>query len=63
MKAPSIQMTTKVGCGVKVIIKPKGQGRGIMVSNFIEEHNDFLRLSDNEFTHNFLICSKRPEFC
>ena len=30
-------------------IRPKGQGRGIMVSDFIDEHNGFLRLSDEEF--------------
>lgn len=33
----------------KIIIKPKGQGRGIMVSDFIEEHYGFLRLSEHEF--------------
>jgi len=26
-------------------IRPKGQGRGIMVSDFIEEHGGYLQLS------------------
>ena len=33
----------------KQLIRPKGQGRGIMVSDFIEEQNGFLHLSDEEF--------------
>ena len=32
----------------KVTIKPKGKGRGLMVSDFIDEFNGFLRLSDEE---------------
>ena len=30
-------------------IKPKGQGRGIMISDFIEEHNGYLRFDDTEY--------------
>lgn len=30
-------------------IHPKGQGCGLMVSEFIDEHNGFLKLSDEEF--------------
>ena len=30
-------------------IRPKGQGRGIMVSDFIEEYDGYLRLSDEMF--------------
>ncbi len=30
-------------------IRPKGQGQGIMVSDFIEEQNGFLGLSDEEY--------------
>ena len=30
-------------------IKPKGQGRGLMVSDFIEEHNGYLKLTDTEY--------------
>ena len=30
-------------------IKPKGQGRGLMVSDFIDEHNGYLKLSDAEY--------------
>ena len=30
-------------------ILSKGQGRGIMVSDFIDEHNGYLRLSDAEY--------------
>ena len=33
----------------KQLIRPKGQGRGIMVSDFIDEHNGYLRLSDEEY--------------
>ena len=33
----------------KTILKPKGQGRGIMVSDFIDEHNGFLALTDTEY--------------
>ena len=36
----------KVG---KQPIRPKGQGRGIMVSDFINEHDGFLHLTDNEY--------------
>ena len=30
-------------------IRPKGQGRGIMVRDFIDEQNGFLQLTDDEF--------------
>ena len=30
-------------------IKPKGKGAGIMVLDFIDEHNGYLRLNDEEF--------------
>ena len=30
-------------------IRPKGIGRGIMVSDFVEEFNGLLRLTDEEF--------------
>ena len=30
-------------------IKPKGQGRGIMISDFIEEYNGYLRFDDTEY--------------
>ena len=30
-------------------IRPKGQGRGLMVSDFIEEHDGYLRLSEETF--------------
>jgi len=33
----------------KQLIRPKGQGRGIMVSDFIEEHGRYLRLSNEEY--------------
>ena len=33
----------------KTILKPKGQGRGIMVSDFIDEHNGYLALTDAEY--------------
>ena len=32
-----------------MIIKPEDQGHGIMVSDFIDEHNGFLALTDNEY--------------
>jgi len=31
-------------------IKPKGAGRGIMVSDFVDEYNGLLKLSNEEFT-------------
>ena len=33
----------------KTILKPKGQGRGIMVSDFIDKHNGYLALTDAEY--------------
>ena len=33
----------------KIILKPKGQGRGIMVSDFIDEDNGYLALTDAEY--------------
>ena len=30
-------------------IKPKGKGRGIMISDFIEEYNGYLRFDDTEY--------------
>jgi len=30
-------------------IRPNGQGQGIMVSDFIEEHGGYLRLSNEEY--------------
>ena len=30
-------------------IKPKGQGRGLMISDFIDEHNGYLKLTDAEY--------------
>ena len=33
----------------KVGLKPKDQGRGIMVSDFIEEHFGYLALTNDEF--------------
>ena len=31
------------------LIKPKGQGKGIMISNFVEEYNEYLRFDDTEY--------------
>ena len=31
------------------MMKPKGKGSGIMVSDFIDEHNGFLALTDEEY--------------
>ena len=38
-------------CGMKgeKMMKPKSKGAGIMVSDFIAEHNGFLALSDKEY--------------
>ena len=33
------------------ILRPKSKGAGIMVSDFIDEHNGYLRLSDDEYEH------------
>lgn len=32
----------------KLAIRPKGAGRGLMISDFIDEHNGFLRLTPQE---------------
>ena len=32
------------------VLKPKSRGSGIMVSDFIDEHNGYLRLTDEEFS-------------
>jgi len=31
------------------MMKPKGRGAGIMVSDFVDEHNGFLALTDEEY--------------
>ena len=31
------------------MLKPKSKGSGIMVSDFVDEHNGFLALSDEEY--------------
>ena len=31
------------------VIQPKTKGSGIMVSDFIEQHNGYLKLTDAEF--------------
>ena len=31
------------------VLKPKSHGSGIMISDFIDEHNGYLRLTDKEF--------------
>ena len=33
----------------KLAIRPKSAGRGIMVSDFITEHNGYLSLTDDEY--------------
>ena len=30
-------------------LRPKSRGAGIMVSDFIDEHNGYLRLTDEEY--------------
>lgn len=32
----------------RLTLRPKGQGRGLMVSDFIDEHHGFLRLTSEE---------------
>ena len=51
MRARFTRMMGKGGCVVagKQPIRPKGQGRGIMVSDFIDEYNGFLPFSDQEY--------------
>lgn len=39
------------------VIQPKTRGSGIMVSDFVDEHTGFLRLSDEEHSH-----AKDPDF-
>ena len=48
----------------KIVIKPKGQGRGLMVSDFIDEYTGFLALTEDEHTQgklNILICNEKLE--
>ena len=33
------------------MMKPKGKGSGIMFSDFIDEHNGFLALNDEEYEY------------
>ena len=33
----------------KHVLRPKGKGSGIMVSDFVDEHSGFLALTDKEF--------------
>ena len=40
--------TTQWGMKGEKMLKPKSKGSGIMVSDFIDEHNGFLALSDEE---------------
>ena len=40
--------TTQWGMKGERMLKPKSKGSGIMVSDFIDEHNGFLALSDEE---------------
>jgi len=35
------------------VLKPKSRGSGIMVSDFIDEHNGYLRLTDEEFSRSY----------
>lgn len=46
-------MRVRVGCGLHAkdppIIQPKTKGSGIMVSDFIDQHNGYLKLTDAEF--------------
>ena len=53
-------------------IRPKGQGRGIMISDFIDEYNGYLALSDQEYDQTRSIkrlmkttvaYGKMPDFC
>ena len=61
MKAPFTPMKTGMDVGEKgkVVLKPKGQGRGIMVSDFIEEHFGYLALTDDRQKFVFLIFSSK----
>jgi len=40
---------TKWGLHGEKMLKPKSKGSGIMVSDFVDEHNGFLSLSDAEY--------------
>ena len=47
-------------------IRPKGKGRGIMVSDFIDEHNGYLHLTDEKYeqAHTVILdCGRRQDFC
>lgn len=40
---------TQWGMKGEKMLKPKSKGSGIMVSDFVDEHNGFLALSDEEY--------------
>ena len=41
------------------VLQPKTKGAGIMVSNFVDQHSGYLRLSDEEYT---LASARDPNF-
>ena len=40
---------TQWGMKGEKMMKPKSKGAGIMVSDFVDEHNEFLALTDTEY--------------
>ena len=61
---PTIQVKTNtLGGERKLPIKPKGKGSSIMVSEFIEEKDGYLALSDEQYefevtnTDQYIDCS------
>ena len=42
------------------MLKPKSKGSGIMVSDFVDEHNGFLAFSDTEYE---VAKCKHPNIC
>ena len=44
------------------MIKPKGRAAGIMVSDFIDEHNGFLAFSNEEYEHAKRVNPNLPKY-
>jgi len=47
---------------MQCVLKPKSHGSGIMVSDYIDEHNGYLRLTEEEFSQSverLMVCRRK----
>ena len=49
MRPPSEDQSIQWGLKGTKAMKPKSRGAGIMVSDIVDEHSDFLALTDDEY--------------